>query len=451
MSTLSRPATTRGPLLAVAAGTFLVLVTYVTPMATLPPTAADLGVGASARAWILSSMSVGLAGALLAAGVLGDARGRRRVYLGGLWVLVLGAALAGAAWDPWVLVVARLAQGVGGAAMLACGLALLAGAYPIGPARIRATSVWGAAVGGGVAGGSVLAVVLDVGTSWRENYLATAVLGAVLVLPSMRTLVESRAALPRRVDVPGLVLLGAGMVASVAALTQARSGWGWGVTGLFAVAVLSFAVFARAEARSQSPLVDPTLLRSPRLLSAVLGAFTLGWTMIALASFLPTVAQVGFGDSLRLASLPPLAWAVASTATAVALPRLAIDLQGPRAVGVLLLLTAAGMGLAVLADSTLELILPMALAGATTGLLNAVLGRESVASVPLDAAAMASGATNTARYLGAACGITLFAMIATHAGEDIVAGWRFAVVLAAALCAVGAVGIAALGHRGRAS
>ena len=63
---------TSRPLVPVALGTALVLVTYVTPMATIPATAADLGAGPVARAWILSSMSVGLAAALLASGVLGD-------------------------------------------------------------------------------------------------------------------------------------------------------------------------------------------------------------------------------------------------------------------------------------------------------------------------------------------------------------------------------------------
>ncbi len=76
----SRVDTSR-PLVPVALGTALVLVTYVTPIATIPATAADLGAGPVARAWILSSMSVGLAGLLLASGVLGDTLGRRRVYV----------------------------------------------------------------------------------------------------------------------------------------------------------------------------------------------------------------------------------------------------------------------------------------------------------------------------------------------------------------------------------
>ena len=66
-----------GALLPIAAGTALVLVTYVTPMATLSATATGLRAGAGGQAWLLSSMSVGLASGLLAAGVVGDNLGRR--------------------------------------------------------------------------------------------------------------------------------------------------------------------------------------------------------------------------------------------------------------------------------------------------------------------------------------------------------------------------------------
>ena len=431
----------KGPLASVAAGTVLVLVTYVTPLATLPPTARDLGSGPVANAWILSSMSVGLAGTLLAAGVLGDRLGRRRVYLAGLAAVILGAALAAAAWSPWVYVAAKFAQGGGGAAVLACGLAVLAQHYPPGAARVHATAVWGACMGGGVAGGSLLAVALDFGTAWRENYIATVAAGVVVLCFSVSRIPDSRAVTPRRIDVGGLVLLSLGLVVSVSAMTEARTGVGAPVVALSGAAVASFVALGVIERRVRQPLIDPELLRHPRFVATTLGALVLGSGMIGMAAFLPTVAQVGYGESLRAASLSPLAWAVTSVVAAVAGRRLPFSLQGPGAVAALLAITALSMLTAIWADSTTELLMPLALAGITTGLLNATLGREAVASVPPDQAAMASGANSTARYLGASCGITLFAMIATYTGSDITAGWNNAVVVAVALMIAGAFAI----------
>ena len=81
---------------------------------------------------------------------------------------------------------------------------------------------------------------------------------------------------------------------------------------------------------------------------------------------------------------------------------------------------------------------PDGVAGAGTGVLNALLGREAIARVPPDRAAMGSGANNTARYLGAAFGITLFVTVATHAGDDLYEGWNAAVLVSAALTLLGA-------------
>lgn len=437
------------PLTAVAAGTVLVLVTYVTPLATLPPTARDLGSGPVANAWILSAMSVGLAGTLLAAGVLGDRLGRRQVYLAGLWAVILGAGLAAGAWNPWVYVVAKLVQGAGGAAVLACGLAVLAHHHPSGTARLHATGVWGASVGGGVAGGSLLAAALDFGTAWRENYVATVVVGLVVLAFSVWRIPESRAVTPRRIDGVGLLLLSSGLVLTVSVLTEARTGLGAPVMVLGGAAVALFVTMGIVERRVKQPLIDPHLLRHPRFLATTLGALVLGMGMIGMAAFLPTVAQVGYGESLRVASLAPMGWAVASVIAAMLGRHLPFSLSGGGAIAALLAITALSMLTALWADSSMELIVPLTLAGVTTGLLNAMLGREAVASVPPDQAAMASGANNTARYVGASCGITLFAMIATYTGSDITAGWGNAVLVAAALTLAGAFVIALLHVVGR--
>lgn len=422
-------------------GTILVLVTYVTPMATLPVTADDLGAGPGANPWILNSMSIGLAASLLAAGVLGDRIGRRKVYLWGLSLVILGAALCASSWNPWLFVGARVLQGAGGGAVLACGLAILAAVYPPGPPRVHATSVWGACLGAGVAGGSVLAVALDIGTQWRENYVAVVVVGLIVLIPTTRTIPESRADAPRKLDVTGLLLLVAAMTLLLVALTQARTGFGPAMAAVAALALAALVAFGAVERRVRHPLINPSLLRHPLFLATIVGALAVGMGMIGMASYLPTVAQEGFGSTLRVASLPPLAWAVASMLSALAVKRLPFTMDGSRSIAVLLVLTAAGMATAIGADSTWRLLIPMTLAGITTGLLNANLARGAVASVPADQAAMASGANSTARYLGAALGITLFAVIASHTGADITQGWDNAVLTAGALMVLGAAAI----------
>jgi MFS family permease len=441
---------TSAPLVPVALGTALVLVTYVTPIATIPATAADLGAGPVARAWILSSMSVGLAGLLLAAGVVGDAIGRRRTYVAGLVATGLGAVLCAVSTEPVLFVVGRVVQGGGGAAVLACGLAALAHRYPLGPERLRAASVWGASVGLGIVGGAVLSALLDFGSGWRPSLWVTAALALVLVPPSLRWMGESAASVRNRVDVAGLSLLVVAMTLLVSALTQGRNGVDVATVVLGVVAVASFAAFVLVERRVAGPLLDPELLRHARFRAATGGSLVLGAGMIGMASFTPTMVQVAYGRGLWWATLPVFAWAGTGVVTSLLVRRIPHPLEGPRPVALFLVVVAVGQLLTERLDAgspIWRLVLPFVVAGAATGVLNTLLGREAIASVPPDRAAMGSGANNTARYLGAACGITLFVTVATHTGGDLYAGWNAAALVSALLTLAGAGGIAMTGSR----
>lgn len=146
--------TGQGRTLAVAtAGTALALIAYTTPVGTLAATATALNAGPGGQAWILSSMSCGLAVALLPSGAVGDDYGRRRMFVIGALVLAATSVLATFAPDTLTLVLARVGQGLGAAAVVACGLGLIGHAFPGGHARVRATGIWGAGVGAGIAVG----------------------------------------------------------------------------------------------------------------------------------------------------------------------------------------------------------------------------------------------------------------------------------------------------------
>ena len=435
----------------VAAGTALVLVTYVTPISTLARSAPDLGAGQAARAWMLSSMSVGLAAGLLAAGVAGDTRGRRRVYVAGLAVLGGGALVCAVAWEPWLFVAARVAQGLGGAAVLACGLALLAASTAPGPARTRATAVWGASVGLGITLGALLALVLDLdaswATGWREDYVVTAVVTLVVIVPTRRS-VQAPPGVPGRVDLAGLALLSLAAAALVSALTQGRGGVDVATVVLGVLAVVGVIGFVRVERRVRAPLLDPTLLGNPRFRAATTGSLMLGLGIIGTTSYLPTLVDVGLGRGLSVATVPVLGWSLTSVVAALVLPRLPVTPTGPRPIAALLVVVALGQlacfGVSA-GDALWRLTAAMVLAGLATGALNGILGREAVASVPPERAAMGSGANNTARYLGAAVGITLFVTVA-GLREEITAGFDLAVLTSATVTLLGAVTIASFGR-----
>ena len=447
VETTSRP--DRGGTLAVgAAGTLLVLVTFTTPLTTLVSTAAGLDAGPGAQAWVLSAMNVGTAAGLLSSGAIGDDYGRRRMFLAGTLLLAASSVLGALAPNALVLVLARILQGLGGAAMLACGLGLIGHAFPEGPGRVRATGVWGAALGAGVALGPILAAGLAALGGWRLAYGATAVAAAALAVAGRTLLSESPAARPRPVDVAGTLLIGLGLASFMAGLVEGRSGWNQlPVIALVALGLALVVAFVAVERRITHPMLDLALFGRPDFLGATVAALASGAGVLALMSLVPTVLERGLGEGAVLAAVVLLAWSATSVVSALGARRLP-SWASPRAQLVAGLVGCAAGQLALVGltpESSIGRLLPgLLVTGAANGVLNAALGRQVVASVPADRAAMGSGANNTARYVGSGIGITIVTVLLTRSGAapgaaGLLSGWNVAVLLTVGFSLVGAL------------
>ncbi|GAB2989985.1 MFS transporter [Amycolatopsis acidiphila] len=432
-----------------AAGTLLAMLSFTAPLVTIQQTATGLGAGASGQTWMLSSMSLGLTVAMLTAGTAGDDFGRRRVFVGGAALLTIASVASALAPTTLVFVLARVFAGFGAAAVLACSLALIGHALPPGHARVRAMGLWGASMGAGLAIGPFVASLCAMGSNWRLTYWIGAVLTAALAVGGRTVLAESTSGRSRRVDVPGVVLLAAGLASLLAGLTEGRGGWDEPlVLVLLVVGIVVLVAFLVVEWRSRAPMIDLSLFRRRALLSATAVSFANGVGITAAMSFLPTVLQRGLGESSLVASGFLLVWSVTSVAASMSARLLGARVPpGARMAGGLIL-TALGllalMGLA----NRVELVAGLFLAGIGTGLVNATVGGEAVASVPAHRAGMGSGINNTSRYLGAALGVTVVFVLSVHSGQaNLLSGWGVSAVVCAVVSLAGAV--AALGLRAK--
>ncbi len=435
-------------LLIAAFGTLLVLVDYTSPLTTLAPMASSLHAGPIAQTWTLTGMLVGLSALLLTMGSAADDFGRKRVFAAGAALLALSNTLSAAAPDTGLFLAGRVLQGCASAAVLAPSLGLVGQAYPSGPARVRATGLWGAAVGLGIAVGPVYAAVLARPAGWRSVYWVLAALAAVLLLLAALGLTESRNDRARRLDPLGVLTLAAGSSCLIAGLAEGRYGWGRGlVLGLLAAGVLLLAAFLLVEARIAEPMLDLTLFRDPGFVVSCGGALFTGLSIVGLMSYLPTVLQRSLGESPLTASGVLVVWSGLSVVSALQARRLAARVPAITQVAASLLV--CGLGEAALfglrsGGSWLGLVPGLAVAGVGSGVLNAALARLAVASVPADRGSMGSGANNTARYLGSSLGVAIVVTVATRsvAGRDpaaaLASGTDRAVLVSAALCLVGA-------------
>ncbi|MFF1906118.1 MFS transporter [Kitasatospora sp. NPDC058218] len=440
-----RPALT----LSIAAfGTLLVLVDYTSPLTTLSPTAADLGLGPSAQTWVLTGTLVGLAALLLTMGSAADDYGRKRVFGAGAVLLLISTAVSAAATGPTVFLIGRVLQGCAAAAVLAPTLGLIGHVYPVGPGRVRALGMWGASVGLGIAVGPVYAALLERAGGWRSVYWVLSALSALLIALTAYGLQESRNDRPRKLDLLGVATLAAGASCLIAGLAEGRHGWGRApVLLLLGLGVLLLALFVLVEARIAEPMLDLALFRSPGFIASSGGALFTGLAIVGLMSYLPMALQKSAGETPLVASLVLAIWSGLSVVSALQARRLATRMSATTQVAASLLL--CGIGEAALygmsPDGSWTHFAPgLVLAGIGSGVLNAALARLAVSSVPADRAAMGSGANNTARYLGSALGVAITLTVAGQAADDrgpryaMAAGTDHAVLVAAALCAVGA-------------
>jgi MFS family permease len=447
----------RRTLVTASLGTMATLVAFTAPLATVNQTVAGLDAATAGRTWILSSMSIGLGAFLLTAGRVADDFGRRRTFVAGALVLALGSVLAAIAPEVTTFVLARVAQGIGGAAVIAASLGMVAAAFTDPAERARATGVWGASVGAGIAVGPVLSAGLERVGSFRDVYVVLAA-AAVGLAATARGCDESRSAHGARLDVPGVVLLAVGMGALLGGLTEGHLGWTRPlVLTLLAAGVVLLGAFVEVERRSGQPMLDLGLFARPAFTAVNLAAVATGGGVIALLSYLPGFVGIALGFSSWTTAWLFLAWSGPSVAMALAARRLPASWTGRSRMAVSLAVIGIGQLLIwhVGPGSGIGRFLPgLLVAGAGSGVLNAALGRESVTSVPAGQGGLGSGATNTARYLGSALGVTVVSIVATPSGvvnaATLSSGWDRAVLATAAVSLLGGLVVHLVGERAEA-
>jgi EmrB/QacA subfamily drug resistance transporter len=409
----------RWTLIAVCTATFMLLVDITIVNVGLPSIQRDFSAGLSGLQWVVDAYALSLASLMLTAGSLADRFGRRAVFAAGVAVFTVASLLCGAAPGIGVLDLARGVQGIGGAAMFATGLALLAQEYE-GPARGRAIAVWGATVGVAVATGPVLGGAVTDTLGWRWIFLVNVPIGAAALLVARLRMRGAAGALAARVDAPGLVAFSGALFLLVLGLLRA-TGDGWTsapVLGSLAGAAALLAAFVAVERRAAQPMLDLALFRSPGFVGVSAAVFCLGAGMFALITFLSLYLQTVLGYSPLAAGLRLLPMSAFVFLVPTVMHRRGLALSSRVAIGTGLALVALGL-LAMHGvgpgSGWLRLLPGLVLAGLGIGIANPAIGQAAIAVCEPARAGMASGFNNTCRLGGIAVGLAALGTVFEHA------------------------------------
>jgi MFS family permease len=424
-------------------GQFMCIIDAVIVNVAMPTIGAGLHADGAELQLIVGGYTISYAMLLITCARLGDRYGRRRAYLAGVVAFTVASAACACAPDGPALIAFRFIQGAGAALLVPQIFSIIQLRFT-GPARVRALSAYAAVLsGGGVTGmilGGVIVTANLFGMSWRPVFGVNVPIGIALALLVPRTIpADGPGGRTGRMDVLGLVTASLTVLLIVLPLVLGHQlGWpAWTIASLV-VGPLLAAVFVRTERRAEQrrvlPLLDLRVLRS-RGLPGGLAALGLSQVVYGGVLFVFTLyLQVSRHDSPLRAGLTYLPLSTSFGLVSFYWRRLPPAVHGALAsVG----LVVTGIGCLLLPVSAYA---GLGLIGIGLGLAVGPLFNRSLANVPPDRAADASGVLTTTVQLGQLAGVAAVGSLYLSSSLPVTTYTLAALAAVAALAALDRLG-----------
>ncbi|MEV0285648.1 MULTISPECIES: MFS transporter [unclassified Kribbella] len=384
----------------------------------LPAIRADLDADVSKLQWTVDAYTLVLASLLMVSGSTADRVGRRRTFQAGLVLFGIGSLLCAFAPTVDLLIAFRMLQAVGGSMLNPVAMSIITNTFTDPRERAQAIGIWGGVVGLSMAVGPVVGGALVDAAGWPSIFWINVPVALVAVLLTVLFVPESRAAVPRRIDPVGqvlVVLLLGGVTYGI--IEGQRAGWTSPlIIGCFVLAIGSLVSLVSYERRREEPLLEPRFFRSAPFSGATLIAVA-GFSALSGFLFLNSLyLQSVRGFSALHAGLLTLPMA-AMTVVFAPLSGWLVGHRGPRLPLVVAgsMLGASGLLLSRLTVDTPTLMLLGAylVFGLGFGMLNAPITNAAVSGMPRSQAGVAAAIASTSRQVGVSLGVAIAGTVLT--------------------------------------
>jgi len=410
-----------------------------------------LNTSLSGLQWIIDGYTLPLAAVVLTAGSLADRFGRRKVFIGGLFLFTAASAACGASSSIAMLDVARAVQGLGAAMLFAVSLALIAHVTPDMQTRTRAMALYGATIGVALALGPFVGGLLTDVISWRAIFLINVPLGIFTLWLTFSRVPESKDEHARKIDYAGQITLIAGLLGVVLGLLRGNAE-GWGST-LVLVSLIGggalLAAFAVIESTIKEPMLPLRLFRQRDFAGAQLTVFALSSSTFAIFLYISLYLQGPLGLSPLETGLTYLPGSILMFFISGATPRLGERIGHGALAALGLAISTGGVALMLLThvDSSWAITLPATiLAFAGVGLFNPAISVVALGALPHSQSGLAAGAFDTFRQGGLALGTAALGAFVPATGglsgseTAFVTGFHHAVYVAIGIGLIGTLG-----------
>ena len=397
--------------MAAMCGSFMVVLDATVVNVALPKIMLSYGVGVNKIQWVITSYLLTMAIMMPSVGWLSRRMGHKLVFIISFSSFTLASAFCGLAWSANALVAFRVLQGIGAGLLMPIAMVVIFEAFP-SEEKGMAMGIYGMGATLGPAVGPTLGGYLIEKFSWHLIFLINVPVGllgiilATLVLPKGVTRKE------KHFDVMGFLTMTVALGSFLMGLSQGQQeGWTSGyILSIFAVAVLSFAIFLVVEFRSPNPFIDLQVYKSFLYSMTTMLFIIQGIGLFGATFLIPLFFETMLGYSALKTGILLVPMAVAVTLVLPIAGRLAdrMDARIPVIIGVVFsVLSLYWLSFLNLHTSSAEAVGMLVMRGLGLGFIFPPIMNLALKSLPEDKVATGSSLINVSRQVGGALGVAL--------------------------------------------
>lgn len=409
----------KGVIVGLLLGLFMAALDQTIVSTAMPKVIEKLG-GLDKFIWVYSAYMIAMVVATPIFGKLSDMYGRKRFFILGLFLFVIGSMLCGVAQNMDQLIVFRAIQGIGGGAIMPIVFTIIFDIFPA-EKRGKMTGLFGAVFGLSSVLGPILGAYITDHIHWRWIFYINAPIGLVSFLIILKAYQETRSTRKMKIDWLGAILLTSTVLCLMFALELGGSdGWAWGsagIIGLFVCSAISLVLFLFVETKAQEPIVPLKLFKDRLFTTSQMISFLYGAIMISGATYIPLFVQGVFKESATSTGLilTPMMLGVVISSMAGGF------LVGKFAFRNIMVVSGLILTLAMFLLGTMDLsttrgiiTLYMIIVGLGMGVSFSVLNISTLTNIPPQNKGTATSMVTFFRSIGTALGITVLGALQKH-------------------------------------
>ena len=407
-------------LLTVIIGTFLGRLDQTVVSLALPKIINDFSITVSDAGWIATAYILANAVFVPVWGKLGDTMGRKKIYIMGFTIFIIGSVLAGISWDLGSMLVFRVVQAVAVSADYPTAMAILAVTFTDQKERSQVLGIWSASFAAAIVIGPLVGGPLIDFVGWRSVFLINLPVGLLGLFMAFRFVKESVSSKKiAKFDWLGAMTLAVSL-ASIVLLLDKANDWGWISINsliLYATSLTFGSLFYIVEKRHEEPIVDFKFFKNRAFVTSLANNFIIFMGLIGSVFIIPVFVQTFLGYDathtgylfIPLAAVMMIAAPIGGSLTGKAQPRYII------AAGTFI--SAMGMLLFTFIDprsTPLAIIIPMMVMASGMGLSMAQSTNIVASAAPKEEIGEASSVLALVRNIAGAFGIAIFTSVISN-------------------------------------